>query len=81
MFLQKPALRSFHVQYNYICADSLFINYLKQWMSFLMMAAMLNLLLSCKLAIHFSGGKQLKVREIITKTLVTQVICFKFMEC
>ena len=37
------------------------------------MAAMLNLLLSCKLATEFSWGKQLKVEPaIITNILATQ---------
>ena len=43
------------------------------------MAAMLNLLLSCKLATQFSWGKQLKVEPAILRNIsATQMICFTF---
>lgn len=44
------------------------------------MAAVLDLLLSYKLASHFSGGETTQVQEIKMNILATEVICFKFTD-
>ena len=45
------------------------------------MTAMLDLLSSCKLVTHFSGGLTTKVRKIIMNMIARQAICFKFTDC